>query len=208
MRSLMVKGVLAGLLAGSAFYPAGQARAGSAPSADEMIDALSIKDVARKCPTGVSECRGIRAASSDAGDVAPNSAASPRPGHRETVRKVVAASGSLDLSIEFPTGSAAITPGAAQQLSRLAQALSNPRLASSRFRIEGHTDTTGLADENQSLSEQRAASVVTFLENSFGIDKQRLEPIGLGEKDLAVPTPDQTAELRNRRVHIVNLGAS
>jgi hypothetical protein len=31
--------------------------------------------------------------------------------------------------------------------------------------------------------------------------------VGLGENELAVPTPPQTPEARNRRVRVVNLGA-
>jgi outer membrane protein OmpA-like peptidoglycan-associated protein len=203
MRGLLMTGLLVSVV-GAALPSRAQT-----PSADQMIDALSTKDVAAKCPPGVAECRGIRAAAPD--DAAADSEAAPvaaRPGHqRPMVHKVIASSGSLDLSVEFPSGSADITPPAAHQLSRLAEALASPRLASSRFRIEGHTDTVGDADQNQSLSEKRADSVVSFLENN-GIAKDRLEPVGVGEKDLAVPTPAQTPEMRNRRVHIVNLGAS
>ncbi len=178
-------------------------------SADQMIDALSAKDVAGKCPPGVAECRGIRAAAPTAGDAAADAPAQARPGHHAVrVQRVVATqAGALDLNIEFPTGSAAITPAAAKVLGKLGQALSDARLASNRFRIEGHTDTVGDAAQNQTLSEKRAASVANYLETNFAIPETRLEPVGLGEKDLVVATPDQTAELRNRRVHVVNLGA-
>ena len=40
----------------------------------------------------------------------------------------------------------------------------------------------------------------------YGIAASRLEATGLGETQLLVETPDATAEPRNRRVQIVNLG--
>jgi outer membrane protein OmpA-like peptidoglycan-associated protein len=201
--------MMRGFLATALLLPALSLGAARAQSADDMINALTSKDVAGKCPPGVAECRGIRAAVPSAGDAAADAAVPARPGHHAVhVQRVVATgAGALDLSIEFPSGSAAITPTAAKLLSRLGQALSDARLASNRFRIEGHTDTVGNAEQNQVLSEKRAASVASYLETNFAIPQARLEPVGLGEKDLVVATPDQTAELRNRRVHVVNLGA-
>jgi len=176
------------------------------PSVDQMIDALTPKDVSGKCPQGVAHCRGIRAAAPAEEDRqdAPGTASS-RPARHAAGQ--AADGGLLALPIEFATGSAEITPPVAEQLGRLGQALASARLAGSRFRIEGHTDTVGDAELNQSLSEKRAASVASFLESRYGVSGDRLQPVGMGEKGLAVPTPDQTAEMRNRRVQIVNLGA-
>jgi outer membrane protein OmpA-like peptidoglycan-associated protein len=114
---------------------------------------------------------------------------------------------SLDLSIEFETGSSALTPAAIQELEMLGGALTSSDLAADKFRIEGHTDTVGTAAANKILSQQRADAVASYLETKFGIAANRLQAVGVGEADLLVPTPDQTPELRNRRVHIVNLGA-
>ena len=38
-------------------------------------------------------------------------------------------------------------------------------------------------------------------------DPARLQPVGMGEDGLLVPTPDQTPEPRNRRVLVVNTGS-
>jgi len=111
----------------------------------------------------------------------------------------------FDLSVVFATGSADLTPEATQTLDQLGQALTSNQVASDRFRIEGHTDTVGRPDANMVLSQQRADAVVSYLEAKFNIPSSRLEAIGVGENDLAVQTPDQTPELRNRRVHVVNL---
>jgi outer membrane protein OmpA-like peptidoglycan-associated protein len=179
-----------------AYAASAPAWADPTPSADQMINSLAGTDSARPCAPS---CRGIHAiAPSASGGTAPGAAPGAAPGGGQ---------GMIDLSVQFATGSAVLTPSATRVLSRLGQALTSPRLAADRFRIEGHTDTVGDAAANQTLSEQRAASVASFLEQKFNIDAARLQTVGLGEKDLAVPTPDQTPEPRNRRVHVVNLGA-
>lgn len=114
---------------------------------------------------------------------------------------------SVDLTVDFATGSAQLTPQARETLDQLGKALSSNDLASYRFRIEGHTDTVGTTAFNRTLSEQRAAAVVDYLARRFGVQPARLEAVGMGEAGLLVPTPPQTAEPRNRRVQVVNIGA-
>ncbi|WP_431094923.1 OmpA family protein [Polaromonas aquatica] len=67
--------------------------------------------------------------------------------------------------------------------------------------ITGHTDTIGTGASNDVLSAQRAQQVRQIL-----IDRQfpaeRIEAAGRGERDLAVPTADETEEPNNRRVAI------
>jgi outer membrane protein OmpA-like peptidoglycan-associated protein len=113
----------------------------------------------------------------------------------------------VNLTVEFATGSADLTPQAVQTLSNLGQALVDPALASFKFRIEGHTDTVGSRAYNQALSTRRAASVAEYLVTTFHVDRNRVQPVGMGEDGLLVQTPDQTAEPRNRRVLVVNLGS-
>ncbi len=114
---------------------------------------------------------------------------------------------SANLTVNFASGSADLTPQAVQALNELGRALSSNDLAGYKFRIEGHTDTVGTPEANQLLSQQRAQAVVTYITSHFGVDASRLQAIGKGEEDLAVPTPAQTPEPRNRRVLVVNLGA-
>ena len=113
---------------------------------------------------------------------------------------------SVDLSVQFATGSAGLTRRDGT-LDELGKALSSEALAGYRFRIEGHTDTVGSTEANMALSEQRAHKVVEYLHGKYNVDMNRLEAVGLGETQLLVPTPDQRSEPRNRRVHVVNLGA-
>lgn len=112
----------------------------------------------------------------------------------------------ISLTVNFATGSAAITPQAERTLVELGTALASRELASYRFRIEGHTDTVGDPRSNQALSERRAAAVVDWLSKRYTIPAGRLQAAGLGETQLLVATPDQTPEPRNRRVQILNLG--
>ena len=67
--------------------------------------------------------------------------------------------------------------------------------------IEGHTDITGSADYNQSLSEKRASSVSNYL-NVNAVETSRLSTIGYGPNQPLVE--NNTAENRalNRRVEI------
>jgi len=133
-------------------------------------------------------------------------AANPaRPGPSAAGHQRDADRPSADLNILFVTGSAALTPKAAELLNDLGRALSHPDMRASRFRIEGHTDTVGTREHNRILSEQRAAAVKQYLVTRFSLPSDRLVTEGRGQDDLLVPTPEQTPEARNRRVHVVNL---
>jgi len=179
------------------------------PSVDDILSALKPKAGSLKGNT-----RGIRAMAPEAEPEAPVVTA-PRARRvvaiiRPTPEAEPAAEStegpSLDLTIVFRSGSTDLTPAAAGTLAKLGKALSSTSLAGYRFRIEGHTDTVGTKEENQSLSQARAEKVAAYLEHDFGVAADRLQPVGLGEDGLLVATPDQTAEPRNRRVHVVNLG--
>lgn len=114
--------------------------------------------------------------------------------------------GQASLWIPFSTGSAEVSPAAAQVLDKLALALMSVRLAEAKFRIEGHTDTVGSPEANKALSERRAGSVVAYLAAKHGIDRARMVPVGMGQEGLLIETGPNVAEARNRRVLVVNLG--
>ena len=114
---------------------------------------------------------------------------------------------SVNLTVNFATGSSSLTASAERTLDALGQALTTIDLNAYHFRIEGHTDTVGTPDANRALSQQRAEAVASYLEKKFGVQAAKLDAVGVGQDDLLVPTPDQTPEPKNRRVKIVNLGA-
>lgn len=67
--------------------------------------------------------------------------------------------------------------------------------------VIGHTDRVGSVPDNDRLSRQRAETVRDFLVRS-GIDGSYMAVAGRGEREPAVPTADEVAEERNRRVEI------
>jgi outer membrane protein OmpA-like peptidoglycan-associated protein len=113
----------------------------------------------------------------------------------------------VNLTVNFASGSADLTPEARQSLDELGRALSSSVLANYRFRVEGHTDTVGSRSFNRTLSERRAEAVVAYIASKFGVAASRMQAIGMGEDGLLVQTPDQTDEPRNRRVQVLNLGS-
>lgn len=67
--------------------------------------------------------------------------------------------------------------------------------------VVGHTDTIGAKDYNYELSSKRAATVRDILVG-LGVNPEILQVTSHGEENLLVPTPDETAEPRNRRVEV------
>ncbi|MGA7873007.1 MAG: OmpA family protein [Candidatus Binatus sp.] len=67
--------------------------------------------------------------------------------------------------------------------------------------VIGHTDTLGNPAHNQQLSMSRAEMIRDRLVRD-GISPKSISVAGRGQLDLAVPTGDQVAEPKNRRVEI------
>jgi len=68
--------------------------------------------------------------------------------------------------------------------------------------INGHSDRMGSDKYNMLLSLKRAKAVLELLVKS-GVDESLMHIAYHGEGDLVVPTPDNVAEPRNRRVEVV-----
>jgi len=67
--------------------------------------------------------------------------------------------------------------------------------------VIGHTDTVGTLAFNDKLSLARADRVRDMLVG-LGMDRERIQSAGRGKRELLVPTDDNVAEPRNRRVEI------
>ena len=76
----------------------------------------------------------------------------------------------FDLLANFEFNSEQLTQAARENLDQFAKAIKDPRLAGSKFEIDGHTDAVGPEEYNQGLSERRADAVVSYL-TSDGVDK-------------------------------------
>ena len=113
---------------------------------------------------------------------------------------------SINLTVNFLSGSSDLTAEAMQQLDQLGQALASDALAQSRFRVEGHTDTVGPRDYNRALSKKRAEAVIAYIGLKHPAAAGSLQAAGMGSDHMLVMTPDQTNEPRNRRVQVINLG--
>lgn len=67
--------------------------------------------------------------------------------------------------------------------------------------VIGHTDRVGSISANDALSLKRAEAVRSLLVEA-GIPADQLEVAGRGEREPLVPTADEVAEAKNRRVEI------
>lgn len=109
---------------------------------------------------------------------------------------VVKPPGAFDLVVKFKYNSDVLEPEARLNLDEFAKALKNPQLAASNFLVEGHTDASGTADYNLSLSERRARAVVRYL-SERGVDTAKLVPRGYGQTK---PLSSDKFSPENRRV--------
>jgi len=208
--------LLAGVFVAAPLAPPAMAQRAmdESPELRRMIQQLKPSTRGIRLPAEASPAPAMATPVATAAAVAMRPATAPRPATPAATAVPVApaapevpSAGQTSLMVRFANGSAELTPEAERGLTILGRALASNELASYRFRIEGHTDTVGDAALNQALSERRAAAVRGFLTSRFGVEPARLEAVGLGESQPDVATPDETAEPRNRRVRVVNLGA-
>lgn len=70
------------------------------------------------------------------------------------------------------------------------------------LRIEGHSDNTGEAEKNQTLTEKRALAVARWLV-AKGIDCKRVIPVGFGDTKPVADNGTPEGKAQNRRVSFV-----
>lgn len=105
----------------------------------------------------------------------------------------------LQADVLFEFDSAVVRDEFKPELDRIAEGLVAD--TTTQLLVWGFADTVGPREYNQGLSERRAEAVADYLE-SRGVTRDRMVIRGFGEDNLAVPTPDETPEPRNRRVEI------
>jgi outer membrane protein OmpA-like peptidoglycan-associated protein len=99
----------------------------------------------------------------------------------------------------FEAGGTTLTPESARDLALVQQEISARKVPD--ISITGHTDTAGDDAQNLQLGLERAQQVRALLSSpSLAADMVTVE--SHGEKNLLVPTADNVAEPRNRRVEI------
>lgn len=100
----------------------------------------------------------------------------------------------------FSTGSAELRGGANSNLDKLVNFLN--KYPERNVQIEGHTDNVGSADYNQGLSQRRAESVRSYLQQQ-GIAPQRLSASGIGMGQPIADNASAAGRQQNRRVEII-----
>lgn len=122
---------------------------------------------------------------------------------RDQLAEAASGKPSLDFVIYFDLNSAKISNKSKASLDALGTALQDDSLKGASIMIAGHTDATGRAEYNQTLSERRADSVRTYLHEKFDIPSGDLTVVGYGAEKLK--SPHSPYDGINRRVQIVNL---
>jgi outer membrane protein OmpA-like peptidoglycan-associated protein len=118
---------------------------------------------------------------------------------RETARGLV-----VNLSdVLFDTASANLKPGAREKLARLSGILVTQ--AGLHIAVEGHTDSVGATDYNQTLSEHRAESVRAYLVQQ-GIASNDINASGFGKGTPVATNGTAAGRQQNRRVELIVSG--
>jgi outer membrane protein OmpA-like peptidoglycan-associated protein len=100
-------------------------------------------------------------------------------------------------SVRFDTNKSTLTATAKANLDRLVPVFQS--YADTDIVIYGYTDSTGAVEYNQTLSEQRAASVKTYLA-SKGLNTSRFTTTGMGIADPVASNDSPEGRSQNRRV--------
>lgn len=102
-------------------------------------------------------------------------------------------------NLNFQTGSDQITSESQGQLDDLVSVLG--AYSGVNIRVAGHTDNTGDAAANKTLSENRAKSVKAYLVGK-GVAGSRVETAGYGQENPVASNDTETGRAQNRRVEV------
>lgn len=123
--------------------------------------------------------------------------------HQEStaaLEQSIAQTGSATIyGIHFDTNSSKLRPDSLPALNAVLELIHNH--SGSQWIISGHTDNQGNAALNQPLSEARAKSVVTWLQQ-HGADASRLDPQGFGATRPVADNATPNGRALNRRVEV------
>ena len=116
------------------------------------------------------------------------------------MKKQLDAAGKVALQVNFATDKTEVLPDSLPQIDQVAALLKED--GSLKLAVNGHTDDSGDAAHNQTLSEGRAKSVVALL-TAKGIDAERLTAAGFGSTQPVADNGTEEGKARNRRVELV-----
>lgn len=122
----------------------------------------------------------------------------------DDMAKALADTGKIDLyGIYFDVDKSDIKPESNATLAEIAALLKQD--TSLNLEIGGHTDNTGAAEHNMTLSDARAAAVIRALTTTYGIDGSRLQARGYGDTMPIAANTDDAGRAKNRRVALRKL---
>ncbi|WP_044266527.1 OmpA family protein [Bacteroides timonensis] len=108
----------------------------------------------------------------------------------------------ITYGITFDVGKSTIKPESMGEINRIVKLMTdNPGL---KFSVEGHTDSTGNATTNQTLSEARSKAIVDKLVE-LGIAADRLTSSGKGQTTPIADNGTDEGRAKNRRVEFVKI---
>jgi outer membrane protein OmpA-like peptidoglycan-associated protein len=100
--------------------------------------------------------------------------------------------------VQFASGKADLTPASLKTLKEISRLLGEyPGLT---VRIEGHTDSLGVADDNLKLSQRRVDAVKAYLVEKAGLDGAHLQAVGFGQTQPVASNQTKAGRSQNRRV--------
>jgi chemotaxis protein MotB len=104
----------------------------------------------------------------------------------------------------FDSGQAALLPGAAEKLKKIAKVLSRPGL---EIRVEGHSDDEPIHNDqfrsNWELSMARAMNVLLLMVDEAGFDPHKISASGFGQYRPIADNSTSDGRRMNRRVDLV-----
>jgi outer membrane protein OmpA-like peptidoglycan-associated protein len=100
--------------------------------------------------------------------------------------------------VQFDTNKATIKPASAKLLAEVGEAIRSSKLT--RVTIDGHTDDVGDGETNQTLSDERARSVLRWLVDKEGVNEKLLLAVGHGEEEPIASNRTKQGRQLNRRV--------
>jgi len=104
-------------------------------------------------------------------------------------------------AIRFPVGKSFLVPENYALLSRVQKAIS--AFEAPQVVIEGHTDSTGSREVNESLSKERAEAVEEYLVANRTIDAQNISAVGYGPNRPLAPNETKEGRAINRRIDLI-----
>jgi outer membrane protein OmpA-like peptidoglycan-associated protein len=107
------------------------------------------------------------------------------------------------MTIHFDTGSARISADSTALLAKAASVIKKAP-AGTRIEVGGHTDNTGDAAANMTLSRERAAAVVAELTRD-GVDPANLTSQGYGQDRPVADNTTEAGRAKNRRMEFTVL---